>query len=100
MTPETETKTKLAWISIHDRVPEKYVKVLTLLYKHRHHGGEQYIYEMCMNSIQGRHIREPNGSLLDVYEWAEENLRVEYWLEGLPKLPETPTKQENNEMDS
>ncbi len=77
----------LKWVSIFDDLPEKYVQVLTLLYKKNG-------YEMSMNSIQGRHVRKADGELLTVYQWELENLRVEYWLDGLPKLPEAP-KQEN-----
>lgn len=76
---------KLKWVNIHDRVPEKYVQVLTLLWKS---DG----YDMSINSIQGTHVREADGNLLTVYQWEKENLSVEYWLDGLPELPKVPPK--------
>jgi len=74
---------KIKWVNIHDRLPEKYVQVLTLFWKS---DG----YKMCMNSIQGRYIREANGNLITVYQWENENLGVTYWLDGLPELPKVP----------
>ncbi len=73
----------MKWISINKRIPERWLNVLTLLYKNNG-------YEMCMNSVQGRHVQEANGNLLTVYQWENENLRVTHWLEGLPNLPKLP----------
>jgi len=77
---------EIKWVNIHDKLPERYVEVLTLLF--RSGGG----YDMTMNSIQGRHVQEADGNLLTVYQWEKENLRVEYWLDGLPELPKVPPK--------
>ena len=83
----------MKWISIHDRLPEKYVRVLTLLYKR---DG----YELAMNSIQVRSMREAGGKQLDVNQWENENIRVEYWLDGLPELPKPPRDARKKEKYS
>ncbi len=70
------------WIDIHDRLPEKFVAVITLLFKSDHFG------DMCINSIQTRNIQKADGSIVEVNQWAEENLRVTHWLDGVPKLPD------------
>ena len=73
---------KCEWVSIHDRLPEKYVEVLTLMYS----GGSGH--DVCTNSIHGRHHRNPDGSLLELYEWSNEPLRVTHWLDGVPEFPQ------------
>ena len=77
---------KIKWVDIHDRLPDRYVQVLTLLF--RNDGS----YDMAMNSVQGKHVQKADGKLLTVYQWEKENLRVEYWLDGLPELPKVPPK--------
>ena len=81
----------IKWIDIHSRLPERYTRVLTLLWKN---SG----YDMCMNSIQCRNIQHADGSLSEVYQWGKENLRVAYWLDGLPKLPEDPPQETKDEV--
>ena len=71
------------WIDIHDRLPERYVEVLTLMYSK----GRGAWHDVCTNSIQGKHHTNPNGSLLDVYEWSKEPLRVTHWLDGGLEFP-------------
>lgn len=82
---------EIKWINIHDRVPERYIQVLTLLFRSGDCG-----YDMTMNSIQGMHVQEANGNLLTAYQWEKENLRVEYWLDGLPELPKVPLEPREN----
>ena len=84
------SKKKIKWVSVHDKLPERYAQVLTLLF--RSEG-----YDLATNSIQGMHIQEADGNLLTVYQWEKENLRVEYWLSGLPELPIDPPQSKENE---
>lgn len=88
---------EIKWVGIHDRLPEKYVQVLTLLYNHNANAKQVgTFYDLCVNSIQGKHVQEADGNLLTVYQWEEENLRVEYWLDGLPELPKAPPESQEN----
>ena len=88
---------EIKWVNIHDRLPEKYVQVLTLLYRPNSNAKQVgTFYNLCVNRIQGRHVREADGNLITVYQWEEENLRVEYWLDGLPELPKVPSEPQEN----
>ena len=79
---------EIKWVDIHERLPEKYAKVLTLLFR----SGRGY--DLQMNSVQDRNIQNADGSITETFQWLEGNQRVEYWLEGLPKLPQEPQENE------
>jgi len=77
---------ELTWIRIQDRLPEKYDKVITLLYTNK--GDERA--KICLNSIQCFNHQNPDGSITELYHWDNENLRVTHWLDGdLPKIPKS-----------
>ncbi len=84
----------MEWIDKHDRLPEKYARVLTLLFTN---DGSQ---KTIVNSIQQRNYERADGSAVTLEIWAENNLSVTHWLEGVPGFPMPPIDENNNKKES
>ena len=73
---------KTQWISITDRLPRPYVRVLTVLFN-----GDKWL---IVNSVQNTSIQQADGTQVDVIQWEEHNIEVTHWLEGIPAIPDSP----------
>ncbi len=78
----------MQWIDIHKRLPEDYVRVLTLLFTNDN------TQKTIVNSVQRKNYLNAAGKLILLRVWAEYNLQVTHWLEGVPEFPEVPKKEE------
>ena len=78
----------MKWIKVTDRLPEMYQRVLTALFDG----------SLEVNFVVHEHVQQADETLVEVYQWNNNNLHVAYWLDGLPKLPEQPAVPEESEV--